>query len=231
MFATKAAVDMADEEGNTALHIAAKYNDSEMAEFLIAKGATLDLKNNENETPLLVAIKSGSVETAKILVEAGSDIFARDTNRKTALEIAMQKSDVYNDIMVTKKTGSAVDFDGKTIVHFFVINKNEDAVNLCISRELPLSEKDDSGKTPLVYAYEDFADTVSIRIAASLILANVEPMREDFAYFEDAVRTRNMNIRSDDGQTPLHIASISGHTGIVAYLIDRKSTRLNSSHT
>ena len=28
MFATKAAVDMADEDRNTALHIAAKYNDS-----------------------------------------------------------------------------------------------------------------------------------------------------------------------------------------------------------
>ena len=226
MFATKAAVDMADEDGNTALHIAAKYNDSEMASFLIAKDATLDLKNNENETPLLVSIKAGSVETAKILVEAGSDIFARDTERKTALEIAMQKSEIYNDIMITKKTGYAIDFDGKTIMHYFVINKNEEAVNLCISRDVPLSQKDDDGKTPLAYAFEDYADAVSIRIAASLLLANVEPVRGDFAYFEDAVRTHNMNIRSDDGQTPLHIASISGHTGIVSYLTANKA-RLN----
>lgn len=223
MFASKSSLDAADEDGNTALHAAARYNDVKMAEFLIEKGASLDLKNKNNETPLLLAIKHKNTETAKILVDAGADIFARDAERKPALEIAMENPDVYNDIMITKKTGYAVDFDGKSIVHYFVINKNEAAVQLCIKKEIPLSVKDDDGKTPLAYAFDHAENAVSIRIAAALILANAEPVRGDFAYFEDAVRTHNMNLRSDDGQTPLHIAAISGHSGIVSYLVSNKA--------
>ena len=51
-----------------------------------------------------------------------------------------------------------------------------------------------------------------------------ECVRGDFAYFEDAVRSHNPLLRFTDGQTPLHIATISGHTGIVKYLLTEKSS-------
>ena len=224
LFASKSAIDAADADGNTALHVAARYNDVKMTQFLIDNDASLDLKNNNNETPLLTALKNDSKEVSSLLVGAGADIFARDAERNTALSLAMQKGEAYNDIMISPKTGEATDFDGKTIVHYFVITKNEKAVQLCIKKELALSVKDDDGKTPLAYAFENAKDAASIRIASSLILANAEPVRGDFAYFEDAVRIHNMNLRFDDGQTPLHIAAISGHSGIVSYLVANKAS-------
>ncbi|MBR4599540.1 MAG: ankyrin repeat domain-containing protein, partial [Treponema sp.] len=62
-------------------------------------------------------------------------------------------------------------------------------------------------------------NAASIRIAAQLLLAGATPVRGNFAYFEDAVRTHNMILRFNDGQTPLHIATIDGHTGIVDYIL------------
>lgn len=224
LFKTKRNIDETDEEGNTALHIAALVNQADMAGYLIAKGANTEIKNANGDTPLLVAVKNNSIDAARVLAIVYGDIFAKDKAGNTALEIALSKGDKWYDAMISEQTGSVRDVDGQSIVHYFVKTRDEKAVQRCINQKIPLSVKDKNGKTPLHLAFESPENVASIRIAAALILAGADSVGGDFEYFETAVTNHNMMQRFDDGQTALHLATIQGHTGIAAYIISNNGT-------
>jgi ankyrin repeat protein len=63
-------VDQRDEEGNTALMMAAKYNRVENVKLLLEAGADKSLKNNEGKTALDIAKDAKAAEPAK-LIKAG----------------------------------------------------------------------------------------------------------------------------------------------------------------
>ena len=220
LFKAKIDINNIDEKGNTPLHAAAQVNDYDLVSFLILKGADTEIKNNQGETPLHVAIKNKSVRSAEILAES-SNIFSKDGTGKTALELGMASGTTFFKALITPRTSELKDANGRTIVHFFASTINQAAIDECIKKNLPLSVEDNDGRTPLSICYENSDNLDSIRMAASLILADATPLRGMFSYFEDAVKTRNPSMRFDDGQTPLHIATIMGQTGVVRYLIER----------
>ncbi len=224
LFMAKANINEQDEDGNTALHLAAAANESDLVSFLIIKGADTEIKNTAGDTALHIAVKKDYISTAKVLAIVHGDIFAKDADGNTALELALAKGGEWYDAMITPQTGELRDINGETIVHYFVRTKDELAVSSCIRQQIPLSVKNNAGKTPLALAFENASDFSSVRIAASLILAGSELCRGEYAYFEDAVRTHNMIIRFADGQTPLHIATINGHTGVVNYILSEKTS-------
>ena len=224
IFKTKTDINSVDENGDTALHVAARVNEADLVSFLIIKGADTELRNNSGDTALHVAIKNNAIDAAKVLAIVHGDIFAKDANDNNALELALAKGDRWYDAMITPQTGELRDVDGESIVHYFVKTRDEKAIDRCISVGVPLSVKDNYGLTPLHLAFQDAGNAGSIRIAAKLLLAGAEPVRGDFSYFEDAVRTHNMILRFHDGQTPLHIATIDGHTGIVDYILNEKTS-------
>ncbi len=218
-FGSKEDLSAQDAEGNTALHIAARANEGDLCSFLIVKGANIEAVNNEGNTPILEAIKNGSFEATKVLSTMNANIFAKDGEENSAIELAIAMGDDWYDTMINEQTGKIRSVDGESIVHYFVKTKDEKAIDICIRQNLPLSVKDNAGLTPLAVAFQNAKDSASIRIAAKLILAGSELVRGDFDYFEDSIKTHNVMLRFNDGQTPLHIATISGHTGIVDYLL------------
>ena len=223
LFKTKTEINAQDEDGNTALHIAALVNEPDLISFLIIKGADTEIANNFGDTPLHVAVKNDNVESAKVLSIVHGNIFAKDAEGNTALQIALAKDPLWYDVMISPQTGDLRDINGESIVHYFVRTGDEKAIECCIRQQIPLSVKNNAGQTPVALCFADAGDAVSIRIAAALIQAGAEPVRGDFAYFEDAVRTHNTMIRFNDGQTPLHLASILGHTGVVSYILNDKT--------
>jgi ankyrin repeat protein len=90
-------IDLCDNENNTPLLIAIKYNAKDAAQCLVDKGANINKYNNYRSTPLIEAVKSGSVELVYLLLlqNARKDIF--DINRKTALSYVQE-----NDIEMRK---------------------------------------------------------------------------------------------------------------------------------
>ncbi len=219
LFTSKYNINAVDKNGDTALHVAARKNDADLVTFLITKGADTNLKNYNSDTPLHVAIKNDSFEAARILSTVSGDIFSRNKDGISALALAINKNDVYYDIMITTKNGELRDTDGETIVHYFVKTKNLKAINYCIKKGIPVDVKDNTGKTPLALALENSSDYDSIQIAATLLKFGVRPISGDYDYFENAVTERSLSMNLKDGQTPLHIAVISGHSGIAEYLI------------
>ncbi|MCR5253892.1 MAG: ankyrin repeat domain-containing protein [Treponema sp.] len=209
-----------DDEGNTILHLAAAINDPDLTLYLLIKGADPELKNFQGDTPLSLAIKSGSVESAEVIVNQNQEcIFARDGNGDTALRLGLATSPAYYGILINEKTGNTKDSEGNSIVHHFVMAKDVKAIEVATALHLPIDQKNDEGKTPLELAYENLTDDDSVTCAADLILGGAETNIEQYSYFETAVANRNLDERFDDGQTPLHIASILNHVAIVKYLL------------
>lgn len=222
LFQSKVNINAADEEGNTALHIAAKVNNSDIISFLIFYGANSGIKNYAGQTPLHVAIENDSRDACRILVEHKDCIFLKDNNGKTPLDIILDNGKDYYDIFINANTANILDTKGQNIVHHIVTKKNLEALKICINKNIPLSIIDNDNKTPLHIAYENSKDIESIKIAAELLMANATPLRqENFSYFEDAIKTRNTSLRFVDGQTPLHIACSRKEVGIVEYLLNR----------
>ena len=233
LFMPLADINSVDDEGNTLLHLAAAKDDSDMVLFLLIKGADPLYKNNAGDTPLHSAINNTAFNAAKILVENGSDIFSQNADGVTALDLGLENSARYMDIFITQNTGNYLNEYGQNLVHYFVLKtaqpiKEDDsnrpkidtirAIDSCISKNLPLSITDVNGKTPLDIAFDINSDD-SIEIAARLILAGADEVETDFAYFQEAVSSRNPNMRFEDNQTPLHMAAIMGHSSIAKYLL------------
>ena len=220
-FTNQAEINNADRDGNTALHVAAKLNEADLVIFLIVKGADTELKNKSGDTPLHVAIENDAYEAARALTSLGADIFALNAKGKSALEIAITKSDLYYDIMINEKTSLLRDAnDGNGIVHYFVLTRNQKALGYCIHKKIDINKKNSAQKTPLALALKNPETLICAEIAADLLLAGSEKVGCDAKYFEEAVIQRNLSIRMDDGQTPLHLAAIYGHSGISQYLLN-----------
>jgi uncharacterized Ntn-hydrolase superfamily protein len=71
LFAHGAEVN-AGEGGNTPLHGAALRNQTEMAAWLLDRGANVDARNYEGKTPLEVAMKAGHTAIADLLKQRGA---------------------------------------------------------------------------------------------------------------------------------------------------------------
>ena len=220
-FVPKADINAIDEDGNTLLHLAAQINDGELCAFFILKGADTEVVNKEGDTPLHVAIKSNAYYAAKSITAAGGNLFAKNAEEITAIDAGLTASAAYYDILITEKTGKILDENGQNLVHYFVNTKNLKGIKQCKKKNLPLSIRDINGNTPLDLAFTDLENQESVYIAAELITGGADEVAENnFAYFQEAVASRNVNTRFEDGQTPLHLSSIYGHSAIAKYLLE-----------
>lgn len=217
-------INEADADGNTPLHVAAEKGETDLITRFVLVGANTELKNYNGDTPLHVAIKTGNIEAAKILSAIGGNLFARDGNGTTAIDMGFATNEIYYDIFITAKSGEIRDANGQSIVHYFVRTGNEKAIAQCVKKNIPLSVMDNDGKMPLDIAFDTMEENKnSVYIAAELIKGGAELVTSDYQYFQTAVLYRNMDNRTDDGQTPLHESAIGGHTNVARYLLENSA--------
>ncbi len=72
----------------TILHWAAKFDEIQLIERLIAEGAKINPRNQWQETPLHYAAQWNSPKAAQLLINAGADQNALDQHKKTPLDCA-----------------------------------------------------------------------------------------------------------------------------------------------
>lgn len=67
-------LDATDEWGNTALHVAARYGNSEMVDILLRNGADINVMDGCGETALHIAARDGNQDTVVMLMKHGADL-------------------------------------------------------------------------------------------------------------------------------------------------------------
>ncbi|MCE1248668.1 MAG: ankyrin repeat domain-containing protein [Firmicutes bacterium] len=193
-----ASLQSADNEGRTALHLAAYNGQFETVKFLIKKGAETNEKTKDGRTPLHLAAYNGNRDTADYLLEKGANLNAKDKDGETPLDLAEQRGN--------KKTADFLRAKGA----FPKVNEDEfmkaaergdlEKVRAGVFRGLDVNYKDSKGMTPLHYA------------AMSGNIKTVEFLVSHGALIDP---------QSNDGYTPLHAASSKGRSEVADYLLSK----------
>jgi ankyrin repeat protein len=95
--AKKALDDGADPNGlrdgprNSVLMAAALYNQPEIAELLIDRGADMDYRRQDSETALMLAAHIGNSRVCEVLVDRGANILLQHNFNADAMMIAYQE--------------------------------------------------------------------------------------------------------------------------------------------
>ena len=80
--------NIADEEGNTPLHLAAVGGHRKVVAYLLKRRARVQYENNEGDRALLLAAAEGHVKVVKALLKAGAVVDSRDKRGHTPLHVA-----------------------------------------------------------------------------------------------------------------------------------------------
>ena len=83
-------IDTKSKDGDTPLHLAISYGQTEIAFTLIDRGADIHAKTNGGLTPLHFAAFQGQIETATVLIDRGADVNDRVDAYKTPADFAKQ---------------------------------------------------------------------------------------------------------------------------------------------
>ena len=87
-------VDVSDEDGWTALHRATMFNQIDVVELLLHKGADVNKQNYHEATPLYWAARLNHTEVAQLLIQKGADVNIRNRFNKTPLDVVLKGSEV-----------------------------------------------------------------------------------------------------------------------------------------
>ena len=145
-------VDTTDDQLDwTALHWAAFADTTEIAEFLLAKGADINAKGLRDRTPLHVAVIHRKVEIAELLVSHGADIHV-EARWNTPLSIAVENGDTAMAEMLAKHAGYT-DAQRWIPLHIGVNTGDRKKVEEILSQGANINVADDySGYTALHWA-------------------------------------------------------------------------------
>lgn len=106
-----------DKNGETALHRAAAFGDSEVIQRLVDEGADLSAVNSKGQTPLLVSTSFNRKEAFQILLERGSNVQVADKDGNTAQHFAVRELSVLIQIIRKGADVNATNAHGCTPLH------------------------------------------------------------------------------------------------------------------
>ena len=145
-------INTKDLEGDTALHIAARFNNEPATRALIEGGGDLTIQNNWGETALHIAANKNFRDIAKVLIETKNKniLIIKNNQGDTALFIAVRGNFRSLAKDLTEDTPLSVqDKQGNTVLHLAIKENFRDIVKDLIEANAPLAIKDTQGKTPL----------------------------------------------------------------------------------
>ena len=128
---------VADPDGTTALHWAARHDDLATAQALIKAGADVNAANRYGITPMNLAATNGSAAMIRILLDAGVDPNTSTPGGETALMTASRTGKV-DAVTLLLDRGAAVNakdtVHGQTALMWAVLENHSGVVELLLAR-------------------------------------------------------------------------------------------------
>ncbi|XP_018432171.1 PREDICTED: ankyrin-3 [Nanorana parkeri] len=191
-------INVCNQNGLNALHLASKEGHVEIVSELIQRGANVDASTKKGNTALHIASLAGQAEVVKVLVTNGANVNAQSQNGFTPLYMAAQENhlDVVKFLLDNGASQSLATEDGFTPLAVALQQGHDQVVS-------QLLENDTKGKVrlPALHIAARKDDTK----AAALLLQN----------------DHNADVESKSGFTPLHIAAHYGNNNVATLLLSR----------
>ncbi|GMF28922.1 unnamed protein product [Phytophthora lilii] len=237
----KAAVDVATEEGETALTVAAKDGQVVAGEALLEAGADVELPGLDsfssaqeaeenargvvnNNTALICAAERGHLEVVSVLIEHGAVIDAAEGD--TALILAAQEG------FLSSAGVNVANAEGETPLLLAADNGYEKAVELLVDSEAEVNHRAANGNTALIQSaflghFE--ASRILVKGGAAVNLAHTDGFTPLMCAaqegYTDIVRLllengANVDCQSVSGETALTVSATNGHLQVVSLLLE-----------
>ena len=187
-------------ESQSILHAAAEVGNSEIANYLITKGATLDIMDVTGATPLHYCSKTGKVMIAKMLLDKNAVLDPKDSNAATPLHWACQMGQA-EMVKFLIERGADVEAKAKfdtTPLHIAARSGSVPIVHLLLQRHVKLESRTSKGYTALhIAAMKGVSDVCGILLKFRA----------------------NMNAVTPRKASALHIAAAAGDAATVKILV------------
>ncbi|XDV43074.1 hypothetical protein PO909_011620, partial [Leuciscus waleckii] len=191
-------INICNQNGLNALHLASKEGHVEVVAELLKLGADVDAATKKGNTALHIASLAGQTDVVRELVTNGASVNAQSQNGFTPLYMAAQENhlDVVRFLLENNSSQSIATEDGFTPLAVALQQGHDQVVSL-------LLENDTKGKVrlPALHIAARKDDTKS----AALLLQN----------------DHNADVESKSGFTPLHIAAHYGNINVATLLLNR----------
>ncbi|MGK5085221.1 ankyrin repeat domain-containing protein [Bdellovibrionota bacterium FG-1] len=258
LLTNKAKPDLKNTSGDTALHFACSNEDCSIVKLLIAVGANSNIKNDSGNFPLIVAADQSNLEIASLLLSSADiDVNQRNAERETALSCAVEND--HGDLVqqLLKKGASPYIKDSRgysllagifedgspALKKIFKAHGFSDGVQ---NENRTCQEKDDTTSGAL--DIEEFMSKIEAD-DLEFVKQNIARMKNinekdmfgntslaiaaehGFLKIAEEIGKRkpDTEIKNDEGNSPIYLASLGGYHGIVELLI-KIGANVNSSN-
>ncbi|XP_053094443.1 ankyrin-3 isoform X26 [Pangasianodon hypophthalmus] len=232
-------INICNQNGLNALHLASKEGHVEMVAQLIKLGATVDAATKKGNTALHIASLAGQTEVVRELVNNGANVNAQSQNGFTPLYMAAQENhlDVVRYLLDNGSSQSIATEDGFTPLAVALQQGHDQVVSLLLENDtkgkvrLPAlhiaARKDDTKAAALLLQNDHNADVESKMMVNRTTESGFTPLHIAAHYGNINVATLLLNrgaavdFRARNDITPLHVASKRGNSNMVKLLLER----------
>ena len=229
-------INQVENEGKTALHIAAQQGNFNNVKLLVKRGISINQRDKNGTTALMLAAKNGHTEVITFLLNHGAKIKDKDKLNNTALFYAAGYSNVKTTQLILRHganlyhkniTGQTpIQFAAKNINYQIVIYLIESGHHLGVTNSdyyeiLLAARRDGNNKVIKIITNEKprllSRKELSREINAAVIAQNYELV--EYLLIQGA----NVNYRDNGQHTPLMNAANNQHYKIAQLLLDHQA--------
>ncbi|XP_016301543.1 transient receptor potential cation channel subfamily A member 1-like [Sinocyclocheilus anshuiensis] len=201
-------INIRDGANQTPLHRATLFDHVELVEYLISKEAEIDCIDCKGLSPMLMASRCGAWKTVAFLLSIGADFRIKDKVGRNFLHFVVLQPKGLKNLPETVLQSNAVkemlsgeDVEGCTPLHYACKLGIHDSVKNMLGLNIFVGQKSREKKSALHFAAEYGRTNTCKRLLETL------------------TDSKMLNDWDEKGLTPLHLASMAGHTQVVELLL------------
>ena len=216
----------------TPVMLAARYNEVDVVEFLVERGALLEVQDDKGYTPLHQAVMGAKITNMLRLIELGAHVWSRNYEEQNVLHLAAEKGHtealrllLEHGISVnnTDCTGASPILLAAKNGHLQAIHlllKHRGNLNSCDNKEwLPLHHGAKNQQTDIAKFLVECKGNVFAKTSDGDSVLHLTSRLELVSYLVE--QGANIHARDNVGRTPLDVAAGNGQADTGNFLLNR----------